>query len=273
MGDQTSDRLLKAVQAIAIAPADANAHVARLRVQSEKDHPTDPERAHQERVADHLISWYANLTAMSGGLTGLSGVIPGLGTAIAILGGGAADIAIGIKLQVDMCMCLASNYGHDLNEPDARHLAFLIAAGSSLEKAGVDTGVQIASKAGVNMLRQYLKGAALQAIKEMFQKLGLVFTRKALEKSLPLGIGVVLGAGGDYALTRYVGGRAKAWFALNRDEKLPVDGELVPGVSGPTVGPPGAIEVQVDSAPERAARAELVDPRSEASEVAVPRKL
>jgi hypothetical protein len=46
-----------------------------------------------------------------------------------------------------------------------------------------------------------------------------MFTRKALEKALPFGIGVAFGAGGNYALTRYVGAQAKHWFVLDRDER------------------------------------------------------
>jgi hypothetical protein len=215
--ESKSDSLLKAVQAVALSPDDAHALVARLRAQSEKEHPKDTSTAHQERVAAHVVSRYAKLAATAGGLTALSGVIPGIGTAVAIVGGGLADAVVGIKLQVDMCMCLAATFGYDLHEPDARHLAFIVAAGGALEKAGVEATTKVASKAGVNMVRQYLKGAALQAVKELFKKLGIVFTRKALEKAIPFGVGVVLGASGDYALTRYVGAQAKKWFILDRD--------------------------------------------------------
>lgn len=215
--DSRPDRLLKAVQAVAISPEDAKAQVARLRAQSEKEYPKDSDAAHQDRVAGHIASRYSRLAATAGGVTALSGVIPGIGTAVAMVGGGLADAVVGMKLQVDMVMCMAEAYGYDLHEPDARHLSFLIAAGGALEKAGVDAGVRVASKAGVTMLRQYLKGAALQTVKELFKKLGLVFTRKALEKSLPFGIGVVLGASGDYAFTRYVGTQARKWFILDRD--------------------------------------------------------
>ncbi len=217
MAKDTSDKLLKAVEAIAISPADAKAIVKRLWLQSEAEHPKDGDAQHQERVANHIVSRYAKLAASAGGITALSGVIPGVGTAVATLGGGVTDALVGMKLQVDMCMCLAEAFGHDLESPDARYLSFIIAAGGALEKAGVDVGAKVGSKAGVTMVRQYLKGAALQAVKELFKKLGIVFTRKALEKAIPFGIGVVLGASGDYALTRYVGAQAKKWFILDRD--------------------------------------------------------
>jgi hypothetical protein len=219
MTDHDSGKLLQAVEAIAISPADAHAVVERLQTQSRKEHPDEGDAGHQERVAHHIVSRYASLAATAGGVTALAGVIPGIGTAVAMIGGGATDAVVCMKLQVDMCMCLAAAFGHDLREPDARHLAFLIAAGGALEKAGVEATTQIASKAGVNMLRQYLKGAALQAVRELFKKVGIVFTRKALEKGLPFGIGVVLGAGGDYALTQYVGAQATKWLVLDREDR------------------------------------------------------
>jgi hypothetical protein len=80
-------------------------------------------------------------------------------------------------------------------------------------------GTQVASKAGVKLLKQYLKGASLEFVKQLFRSVGLVFTRKALEKALPFGIGVVIGSSANYALVRYVGGQAKEWFTIERDER------------------------------------------------------
>ncbi|KYF50092.1 hypothetical protein BE04_26145 [Sorangium cellulosum] len=217
--DETGGRLLKAVEAIAINPIEARSMVDKYLEQSRSDNPNASRQAHQEAVAKMVVKRYCRLAATSGGATALAGVIPGLGTAVTMLGGGLADAAFCMKLQVDMCMCLAAAFGWDLENEDARHLCFLIAAGGALEKAGVEATTRIASKAGVNMLRQYLKGATLQAMKELFKKLGIVFTRKALEKALPFGIGVVIGSGANYALTKYVGAEAIAWFVLDRDSR------------------------------------------------------
>jgi hypothetical protein len=71
---------------------------------------------------------------------------------------------------------------------------------------------EIGSKAFVKMAKQYLKGATLQAIKEIFKKIGINFTRKALEISLPFGIGVFIGFTANKALTIYVGNKAKDFF-------------------------------------------------------------
>jgi len=210
-------KLLRFIQRWAISPEDAKEIAQKYRRQSEAKHPKDSHERHQERVADKIIARYAKLSAMSGGATALTGVVPGLGTALAALGGGMADTAVCMKLQVDMACCLAEAFDYDLNKQDARDLAFLIAAGGALEKAGEQMGVKIASKAGVRLLREYLKGAALQAVKEFFKRIGIIFTRKALEKALPFGIGVVIGGTANYALTRYVGTQAKEWFVLDRE--------------------------------------------------------
>jgi hypothetical protein len=115
-----------------------------------------------------------------------------------------------------MCYCLSEIYGYDITSEDAQHLSFLIAAGGTLEKAGVSGGTKLATQAGVRMLRQYLKGATLQAVKELFKKVGITFTRKAAEKALPFGVGVVIGGAANYGLTRYVGKQAKKWYQIDR---------------------------------------------------------
>jgi len=211
--------LLKVVEKAAISPEDAKEIARKYRKQAESKYPQDDDAQRQKRVADKIIARYAKLAALSGGATALTGVIPGMGTALAALGGGAADTVACMKLQVDMCCCLAEAFGYDINNQDARHLAFLIAAGGALEKAGKGVGVNIASKAGVRLLRQHLKGAALQAVKELFKRIGITFTRKALERALPFGVGVAIGGSANYALTRYVGAQARDWFVI--DQELP----------------------------------------------------
>lgn len=212
-------RLLKAVQAIAISPKDARALVDGYREQL-KPLKLD---VHAERnaLADRIITRYSKLAATSGVTTGLIGAVPGLGTAAAILVGGGTDIAVSLKLQVDMCMCLADAYGHDLNAADAQHLAFIVAAGGALEQAGTKAGVELGTRAGVRLVRQYLKGAVLEFLKQLFKKLGLVFTRKALEKAIPFGIGALVGGSANYAMTKYVGEKAREFFTMDaqmRDE-------------------------------------------------------
>ena len=154
--EEDGSRLLKAIDAIAISPNDAIAIADRYCDQSREKFPTDSEWQHQLRAADKIIGRYARLTMMVGGATGLPGIIPGLGTAVAMIGGGATDSLVCMKLQVDMCMCLAATFKYDIRSEDGKHLAFLIAATGSAQRAGVGVGAQVGSKAGVRLLRQYL---------------------------------------------------------------------------------------------------------------------
>jgi len=208
--------LLQMVRAVAIEPSDAKEFVNQHRKRLRMRHSGDTEEQARDRVADAIIRRYSRMAAIVGGTSALTGVVPGLGTLLAATGGATADAVVCMKFQIDMCYCLAENYGYDITSEDIQHLSFLIAAGGTLEKAGVSGGTKLATQAGVRMFRQYLKGAALQTVKEFFKKIGITFTRKAAEKALPFGVGVVIGSAANYSITRYVGKQAKKWFQIDR---------------------------------------------------------
>lgn len=208
-------RLLKAIETISISPADAKAIAEGYINQSKERFPELEDWDHRVNAADKIVGRYSRLAALVGTASGLPGVIPGLGTAVSIVGGATADSLVCMKLQVDMCMCLAAAFNYDINSEDGKHLAFLIAATGSAQRAGVKVGAQVGSKAGVRMIRQYLKGAALQAVKQAFRRVGVTFTRKAVERAIPFGIGAAIGGAANYGLTRYVGRQAKQWFIID----------------------------------------------------------
>lgn len=212
---EQDNRLFQLVRSIVINPAAAKKTVENYRKRIKATHPDANESEITLRVADKIIQHYAKLTSLVGGATGLTGIVPGLGSAIAVTGGASTDATVCMKLQVDMCYCLAEAFGYDISTDDAQHLSLLIAAGCTLEKAGAESGAKLASKAGVKLLHQYLKGAVLQTIKELFKKIGITFTRKALEKALPFGVGAAVGGSANYALTKYVGTQAKQVFILD----------------------------------------------------------
>ncbi len=211
--------LLNTVKKFAISPEDVKCVVRKLQSQYKKKNPNVSQSQVQDAVAAMIVSKYTWFCTVSGGTTALTGVIPGIGTAVAAIGGGASDAVVCMKLQVDMCMCLAENYGYDITTPDAQNLSLLISGGATISKFGGKEATRIASQAGVKLIKKYLTGATLQTIKEMFKKIGITFTRKALEKALPFGIGVVIGAGTNFAFTKYVGYQANKWFIIDRDER------------------------------------------------------
>ena len=213
IANKVDDNLLyDTVKKMAMAPEKTKQVVAMMRENAKKSHPSFSEEKITKTVAKSIIDKYCWLATVSGGATGLVGVIPGPWTLACAAGGAISDIAICMKIQVDMCMCLAETFGYDITTVDAQNLSFLIAGGTSIEKATAETVTKIGSKAGVRMIHTYLKGAVLQTIKEIFKKIGITFTRKALEKAAPFGIGVVIGGTANYLLTKYVGAQALKWF-------------------------------------------------------------
>lgn len=213
--EETASSLMKIVEAIAITPKDARVLVGQYETQARKSHPKASERTIQKAVTDKIISRYSKLSATSGAVTSLPGVIPGVGTAAALVGGVTADISVCMKLQIDMTMCLAIAINNGLSNEDAKHMSFVVALAGTLEKLGSEGTKKLASKAAENIVKQYLKGATLTTIKELFKRIGIKFTQTAALKVIPFGVGVIVGGVANYALTRYVGSVARDVFLLD----------------------------------------------------------
>lgn len=209
-----SGLMLRAIQAIAMPPQDVESLVNQYRSRFEKRAELDDEA--RLECGQAIVRRFSKLAASAGAATALAGVVPGIGTAVALLGGTATDLAVTLKWQVDMCACLIHLYGYDLGNPEAQHLVFALAFLGALENAGQGAAVKLGSKAGVKALRGLLKGPALVFVKELLKKVGITFTRKALEKAIPFGVGVVVGGSSNYLLTRFIGGRAIAHLELDR---------------------------------------------------------
>ena len=208
--------LLKAIEFILAKPENIRAEAQHVLDKYRKRYKADrTEDDIRDLAADKIISNYSYYAAFSGGATALAGVIPGLGTAIATFGGATADTALCMKFQIEMVMALATIYDHDIRLDEEQRLCFIIAALGTLNEAAKETAKQVGSKAFVAMARQYLKGATLTAVKELFKRIGITFTRKAMEKAAPFGIGVIISFSANKGLTWYVGSKAHDFFKTN----------------------------------------------------------
>ncbi|KAA0943728.1 hypothetical protein FQ186_20875 [Pseudomonas sp. ANT_H14] len=213
--EDNGSALMKLVEAIAITPKDARELVAQYESQVSKAQPDASDERIQTLVIDKIIERYSKMAAVSGGATSLAGVIPGIGTAVAMVGGSAADVSLCMKLQIDMTMCLGIAINNKMSNEDAKHMSFVIALCGSLEQMASSGATNVASKAAVRVVSEYLKGATLQTIKQLFKQEGINFTKAAVSKAIPFGVGVVIGTAANYALTRYVGSVARDVFLLH----------------------------------------------------------
>lgn len=218
--EDAGSSLMKMVEAIAISPQDARAVVQQYEVQARKSIPTATDEKIQELVTDKIITRYSKLAATSGAATAIPGAIPGIGTVVGMVGGGAVDVSVCMKLQIDMTMCLAMAINGSMSNEDAKHMSYIIALYGSLEQMGSAGATKLASKAGVRMVNKYLTGTTLTVIKEFFKKIGIVFTQKAAAKAIPFGVGILVGGSANYVLTKYVGKTARETFLLDCVEKM-----------------------------------------------------
>ncbi|MER5493355.1 hypothetical protein [Streptomyces sp. NPDC002490] len=199
-------RLQKAVELIAITPQAAAEIVGGYRTAFEDKFEREPESLEDKRrIAAKIIGRYSKLSAVTGAVTAAPSVIPGVGTAIAVLGGGITDIAAALKLQIDMCMCLVEVYETELSDEDKKHLAFVLALAGSVEQMASKGGKAAVMKIAEKLVYQYLRGPALVTIKQLFKRVSITFTQKAMAKAIPAGVGVAFSSSTNYVLTTVVG--------------------------------------------------------------------
>lgn len=206
--------LLKAIEIILANPIDIQKESNELINKIRKSHPTKTELEIQTIASNKIISNYSYYAAFTGGATALTGIIPGIGTAISIFGGATADSALSMKYQIEMTMALATIYGHNILIEEEKRICLIVAGLGAMGEAAKEGGKTIGSKAFINLTKQYLAGSTLQAVKEIFKKVGLIFTQKALVKVIPFGIGVIIGFSANKGLTWYVGTKARDFFAI-----------------------------------------------------------
>lgn len=205
-------KLLKAIELILAKPENIKAESLQLLEKFKKSNSGKSESEIQQLASEKIISNYSYYAAFTGGTTALTGVIPGIGTAVAIGGGASADAVACMKFQIEMTMALATVYGHNILIEEEKRLCYIIAGLGAMSEAAKEGGKAVGSKAFVKLVQQHLKGATLQAVKEIFKKVGITFTRKALEKAIPFGIGVIIGFSANKGITLYIGKKARDFF-------------------------------------------------------------
>lgn len=217
---------LKAVEMVLAKPEDIRNESLLLLKKIEQANPKKSKAQVQTIAAEKIISNYSYYAAFVGGTTALTGVIPGIGTAVAIGGGATADAVASIKFQVEMTMAIATVYGHNILEEEAKRICFMVAGLGAINEAAKEGGKKMGSKAFVKVVEQHLKNGTLTTVKEIFKKLGITFTKKAFVKTIPYGVGVIVGFSANKGLTWYVGSKARDFFAVTTDDDYKCDEEL-----------------------------------------------
>ena len=216
--DVEKPTLLKAIEIVLAKPENIRQEAQQLVAQIAKANPTKSPRQVQKLAATRIIRNYSYFAAFSGGLTGLSGAVPGIGTAVAMTAGASADVVAIMKFQIEMTMALATVYGHDILIEEEKRLCYLIAGLGAVGETAKTAGKTAGSKAFIRLVREHLKGETLTILKELFAKIGITFTRSALEKAIPFLVGSIIGATANKGLTWYVGTKARDFFEVESED-------------------------------------------------------
>lgn len=207
--------ILKAIELILADPIEIKNQALQLKQKYATRYGNDrSEEEVNDYAVEKIISNYSYYAAFVGGASSLAGVIPGLGTAISTFGGAAADAALSMKYQIEMTMAIATIYGHDILNAEGKNICLIVAGLGAINEAAKDGSKEITKKAFIKLTNEYLKGPILVALKEIFRKVGITFTRKAVEKAIPFGVGVIIGFSANKGLTWYVGTKAKDFFSV-----------------------------------------------------------
>lgn len=218
-GGTDSNFLEKSIRRIARPPAQSRKLAQKRSVEARAKAPTASTSKIKRIAAKRIVRGHALRSGVAGAATGVTGAIPGPGTVAAATAGAATDFVLYMKVTVDMCQALVHLYRPDLDDATAFSYAVQLACYGTMERKGVKWvgggASRLASDAGVRILRQQLRGSALIATKQALKRVGIVFTRKAVEKAIPFGVGAVIGASVNAGLATYVGNQARKHLEID----------------------------------------------------------
>lgn len=203
-------RFLSAVERMLDTPESIIALVVRI---GQESGPCFLERSRR------IVSHYSNRSALVGGTLALPSLIPGVGTLVTSLGSTLADMALVMKMEVEMCMALSCLHGYDIRRPEERQLAFLLAAVQTHEvesgrnillDMGAISSTAIWSYGPREVSKVLLHVCGVFALAYAAQSVG-----KALLRAVPF-VGIGVGAGLNKMLTTRVGQQAHRELTLRR---------------------------------------------------------
>lgn len=222
-GDEAKgEQLLSAVERLVSSNETLRAHVKVCEARAKARAPEAGRKADTLRqlTAQELTASYSNRAAIAGGVSGVPALIPGFGSIAAGVAGTFAELAFLLKTEVELCLSIAHVYEFDIDEPQERQLAFLLAAVSTYDASGRNFFVDVVRAEGVAIWNYGSRVLARMLIKAM-TVLALAYVWRGLLKMVPV-LGMVIGSGMNKVLTQRVGARAALDFRTRR--------ELVPKV-------------------------------------------
>ena len=165
----------------------------------------DGEASHRDVAAAEIVRRYSNKAALAGGVSALPGLVPGAGIPLSV-GAAFAELAVLLKLEVEMALVLLHLHGFDIDDPKERQIGFLLASVGTYDAgSGSNYLVDVARAEGVAIWNYGPRRIARMLVTSM-AALVAIRVWKALLKMVPF-VGMAVGSSLNKVLTRRVGER------------------------------------------------------------------
>jgi hypothetical protein len=205
-------RLLSSVERLVASNDKLRREAAQCRAVAQS---RESDQSELDAAAAEAVRRYSNRAAVAGGASALPGIIPGAGLAIGV-GTALAEVAVLLKLEVEMALVLLELNGFDIEDPRERQLGFLMASVATYEAgAPRNAVVDIARAEGEAIWNYAPRRLARMTVSVMALILAVRFAR-GLVKLVPF-LGIAVGTGMNKVLTTRVGERIRRDLRARRD--------------------------------------------------------
>lgn len=170
-----------------------------------------------DQLALKLIRSTRRRVASMGALSGAVSIAPGLGTALAI-GTVTSQTLYALEQEIELVLGIAMIYGHELGGSDARVLEALVVVGLASgalklrEEVLVTGGERIAVAAFRRLPSLLVTHGGGRLLTRLLTRILTGSTGKLAARVIPLGFGVALGAGFDWAAVTGLGRAAMRYY-------------------------------------------------------------
>lgn len=201
-----------APQHLALAATDRWGHQARDYADGvRREHPDATNAELAEMVKDR----HAMLARMEGAAAGVPGsVAPLAGSAAALL----PDLGALAWIQSRMVVHIAAVYGHDTTDRETAAELLVLQGIYSTTKVARVALEEASKRVATRLVNQYIKGATLVLLKQLFRYVGIKFTRVGLLKAVPF-ISIPINAAVNEVATRSLAKRTIKYYDTNPRKK------------------------------------------------------
>lgn len=165
----------------------------------------------RDRNADYLIESKIQRNTTYGVLAGITAFLPILGTIAAVTVTATAEFIIVTCQEFELCMEIAYNYGHDIDD-EIRIFELLAIVGRKREiKSVKDARSLVMSKTMDTVIKRYIRIGFLKALSRTAKLLELKVGVRAFSNAIPV-IGAGLSGFINYKITKSTGILAKEFY-------------------------------------------------------------